>query len=360
MWMTDDQGAYHAAGGVHVLSRMRLRAEEAHFCPDCGTSLDQFRADRAPRTSRTGATSPPAARPALRTTGSRGKRSRADRNVASQAPCAAAARRTSLLSPPAPEKPRPLPRGHLDGLRHGGGDRRHRSVRGHPHTIRRFRRAPGAGQTAGPIAADVSGSYSVLVERANGLYDQGAQAFEKKEQTAGVQYFAAAAKVYRAAWKQRATDPSMGTDYATSLFYSGDTEGALKQVSVVIAKSPAFQTAHLNKGIYLQTASQDAQQSGQKAKADSLLAQAKAEFQKAIVDRSRLQRRREGGREPEGPLTSRHWRNVSSSWLTAHLELCTAQRRAGAAVNGRHRRERAMLPTRRFFRGSTFRVCWRV
>ncbi len=74
----------------------------------------------------------------------------------------------------------------------------------------------------------------------------------------------------------------MGTDYATSLFYSGDTQGALKQVNVVLAKSPDFQTAHLNKGIYLQTASQDAQKSGQKAKADSLLAQAKAEFQKAV------------------------------------------------------------------------------
>ena len=142
--------------------------------------------------------------------------------------------------------------------------------------------AQSAGPAAGPVAADTSGSYSVLVQRANGLYDQGAQAFQKKELSTGTQYFAAAAKVYQAAWKQQATDPSMGTDYATSLFYSGDTQGALKQVNVVLAKSPDFQTAHLNKGIYLQTASQDAQEGGQKAKADSLLAQAKAEFQKAV------------------------------------------------------------------------------
>ncbi len=141
----------------------------------------------------------------------------------------------------------------------------------------------GAGQTAAPVAADTSGSYSVLVQRANGLYDQGSQAFQKEDQSVGAQYFAAAAMVYRAAWKQQATDPNVGTDYATALFYSGDTDGALKQVNVVIAKSPEFQTAHLNKGVYLQTASQTAQQSGQKAKADSLLAQAKAEFEKAVA-----------------------------------------------------------------------------
>ena len=140
----------------------------------------------------------------------------------------------------------------------------------------------GATQPTGPIAADTSGSYSVLVQRANGLYDQGAQAFQKKEQSTGEQYFAAAAKVYRAAWKQQSTDPNVGTDYATSLFYSGDTDGALIQVSAVLAKSPDFQTAHLNKGVYLQTASQAAQSSGQKAKADSLLAQARTEFEKAV------------------------------------------------------------------------------
>jgi tetratricopeptide (TPR) repeat protein len=140
----------------------------------------------------------------------------------------------------------------------------------------------GATQRTGPVAADTSGSYSVLVQRANGLYDQGAQAFQKKQQSAGEQYFAAAAKVYRAAWKKQANDSNVGTDYATSLFYSGDTDGALKQVNVVLAKSPDFQTAHLNKGVYLQTASQTAGQNGQKTKAESLLAQAKAEFQEAV------------------------------------------------------------------------------
>ena len=61
-----------------------------------------------------------------------------------------------------------------------------------------------------------------------------------KQQSTGVQYFAAAAKVYRAAWKQQATDPNVGTDYATSLFYSGDTDGALKQVDVGPGQEPGL------------------------------------------------------------------------------------------------------------------------
>lgn len=142
--------------------------------------------------------------------------------------------------------------------------------------------APSGGQTTGSITADTSGSYAELVQRANGLYDKGAQALQDNDQNAGAQHFAVAAKVYGAAWKQQATDPNVGTDYATSLFYSGDTDAALKQVNDVLAKSPDFQTAHLNKGVYLETAAQAAREGGQSGKADSLLAQAKAEYEKAV------------------------------------------------------------------------------
>jgi hypothetical protein len=142
--------------------------------------------------------------------------------------------------------------------------------------------ATAGAQPAGPIAADTSGSYTVLVQRANGLYDQGAQALQKNQQSTSAQFFTAAAKVYRAAWKKQSGDPNVGTDYATSLFYSGDTDAALKQVDIVLAKSPDFQTAHLNKGIYLETAAQVAQQSGKQTKSQSLLAKAKAEFEKAV------------------------------------------------------------------------------
>jgi len=251
-------------------------AEAARFCPECGAGLEPFRAASTEADVGADGSRP---RSAVRTTGSRGK--------------SQARKPTSQASRPRPQAARSQP------ARAAGPKRISPAViwigfaviaviivGGVFAATRTQSSASGtsqsAGPAAGPVAADTSGSYSVLVQRANGLYDQSAQAFQKKDFSTGSQYFAAAAKVYQAAWRQQATDPSMGTDYATSLFYSGDTQGALKQVGVVLAKSPDFQTAHLNKGIYLQTASQDAQKSGQKAKADSLLAQAKAEFQKAV------------------------------------------------------------------------------
>jgi hypothetical protein len=138
-------------------------------------------------------------------------------------------------------------------------------------------------QASAQLGADTSGSYSDLVTRANGLYDQGAQALQRKDQNGASRFFGAAAKVYRAAWKKQPGDPSVGTDYATSLFYSGDSVGALKQVDLVLAKSPDYQSAHLNRGIYLQTASQAAAQRGDSAKAASLLAKAKTELQSAVA-----------------------------------------------------------------------------
>jgi hypothetical protein len=253
-------------------------AEEARFCPECGTGLDRLRAASTEADPGEAGGRP---RPAARTTGSRG-RSQA-RKPPSRAPKPQAQAQTARSQPARAAGPRRISPAVIwmsfaviaaiivVGV--FAMMRTQSSASGS---------SQGAGTATGPVAADTSGSYSVLVQRANGLYDQGAQAFQKKELSTGTQYFAAAAKVYQAAWKQQATDPSMGTDYATSLFYSGDTQAALKQVNVVLARSPDFQTAHLNKGIYLQTASQDAQKSGQKAKADALLAQARAEFQKAV------------------------------------------------------------------------------
>jgi len=114
----------------------------------------------------------------------------------------------------------------------------------------------GAGtQSGGPVtavSADTSGSYRELVTRANGLYDQGAAEMPDgipNEQ--GARYFAAAAKVYEAAWAKQPGDPNVGTDWAISLFYSGDVDGAVKQVSAVLAADPRFQPGLYNKGIFL-------------------------------------------------------------------------------------------------------------
>jgi hypothetical protein len=254
-------------------------AEEARFCPECGTSLDRLRtaSTKADYDGETGSRP----RPAVRPTGSRGRSQ--SRKSPSRAPKPRQQAQTARAQPARAAGPKRISPAIIwtsfaviAAIILVGVFAMTRTQSSASDS------SQSTGPAAGPVAADTSGSYSVLVQRANGLYDQGAQAFQKKELSTGTQYFAAAAKVYQAAWKAQATDPSMGTDYATSLFYSGDTQGALKQVSIVLAKSPDFQTAHLNKGIYLQTASQDAQKSGQKAKADSLLAQAKAEFQKAV------------------------------------------------------------------------------
>jgi hypothetical protein len=257
-------------------------AEEARFCAECGAGLDKFRssiddnADDAPRRE---------PRPAARTTGALGGRG------------------TSGSRPPAHgQRPRAAARAsqdHREPSRPATGSRLSPLVIWMAFAVivvvivtvvlvldRTPTGAAGSaassGQASAPIAADTSGSYPELVARANGLYDQGAQAFQAKDQSGVSRYFGAAATVYRAAWKKQPGDPGVGTDYATSLLQSGDTAGALKQVNLVLAKSPDYQNAHLNKGIYLQTDSQAAQQNGQKAKAASLLARAKAEFQKAI------------------------------------------------------------------------------
>ena len=129
------------------------------------------------------------------------------------------------------------------------------------------------------MAADTSGCYSELVERANGLYDQGIEAFNKDDAEGGVAYFEAASKVYRAAWKKQPGDPNVGTDYAVSLFYQRHHDEGIKQIEVVLKQNPDFQAAHLNKGIFLKT---EASEAKDKAKAADFLADAKLAFQKAV------------------------------------------------------------------------------
>jgi tetratricopeptide (TPR) repeat protein len=136
-----------------------------------------------------------------------------------------------------------------------------------------------AAAVAEPVAADTSGSYSELVDRANGLYDQGIAAFNKDDSAGGEAYFKAASQVYRAAWKKQPGDPSVGTDLAVSLFYMRHHDEGIKQIEIVIKKNPDFQAAHLNKGIFLQT---EAGEANDKAKAADYLAEAKVAFQKAV------------------------------------------------------------------------------
>jgi tetratricopeptide (TPR) repeat protein len=129
------------------------------------------------------------------------------------------------------------------------------------------------------VSADTSGSYSELVERANGLYDQGIAAFNADDAEGGVANFTAASEVYRAAWKQQPGDPNVGTDFAVALFYMKHHDEGIKQIEAVIKSNPDFQVAHLNKGIFLQTEASEAED---EARSADYLAQAKLAFKKAV------------------------------------------------------------------------------
>jgi predicted negative regulator of RcsB-dependent stress response len=142
--------------------------------------------------------------------------------------------------------------------------------------------APDAAQSVQPVSADTSGSYDQLVERANGLYDEGSAAFGSEQWDQGAEYFAAAAEVYAAAWKKKATDPNVGTDFATSLFYSGAIDAAIAQVEKVLAQSPGFQTGWFNLGNYWNEQARHAEQDGDAKAAEAAYDEARTAFEKAV------------------------------------------------------------------------------
>ena len=133
------------------------------------------------------------------------------------------------------------------------------------------------------VSADTGGSYEQLVARANDLYDTGTKEFKNQNFNQGSAYFAAAAKIYAAAWKKQATDPGVGTDYGVALFYSGDIPGALKQIDAVLKANPDYQKAWLNKGIFISHQGQLAKQQGDTKTATKYLDQARQALTKAIA-----------------------------------------------------------------------------
>ena len=143
--------------------------------------------------------------------------------------------------------------------------------------------ANASGAPAQAVSADTSGSYGELVARANDLYDQGDSAFQNQDFEQGGAYFAAAAKVYAAAWEKQATEPTVGTDFAVALFYSGDIPGATAQIDAVLKADPDFQKAWLNKGIFLSHEGRISEQGGDKKAAQKLLAEAKTAFTRAVA-----------------------------------------------------------------------------
>ena len=131
-----------------------------------------------------------------------------------------------------------------------------------------------------PVAADTSGTYTQLVKRANALYNQGSVS-PGREVRSGVRVFLAASKVYAGAWEKQATEPSVGTDLATSLFYSGKSTRLWRSRQGPRA-AQEFQTAALNKGNYLAQKASDDDKAGNVTAAKAAYAGARVAYQKAI------------------------------------------------------------------------------
>ncbi len=144
---------------------------------------------------------------------------------------------------------------------------------------------PSAASTtsATPVMGVVSGDYATLVQKANGFYDQGQKQFQSNNVNQAVSYFQAAAMTYAAAWRKQSTDPNVGTDYATALFYSGKVSEAVKQVQAVIKANPNFQQAWFNLGIYYTHQQALAKQNNQAAVAKKARVLAVAAYTKAIA-----------------------------------------------------------------------------
>jgi len=142
---------------------------------------------------------------------------------------------------------------------------------------------PSGNASVQPVQGVTTGSYASLVQTANGFYDKGDAAFQAQNFNQGSAYFQAAAMTYAAAWKKQQTDPAVGTDFATSLFYSGNIDAALKQIDLVIKKFPGYQAAYFNLGNYLAHKARIAVQQGDKAAAKTANAAATQAYTKAIA-----------------------------------------------------------------------------
>jgi hypothetical protein len=131
--------------------------------------------------------------------------------------------------------------------------------------------------------ADADASYSELVAKANDLYDQGDVAFNANDIEGGSQLFAQAAELYALAWAKQPGDPNVGTDWATALFYSGDMEGAVEKIAVVLEENPDFQTGWFNKGNYLAHEARITDQMGDAKAAKKLFAEARKAYLKTVA-----------------------------------------------------------------------------
>ena len=137
--------------------------------------------------------------------------------------------------------------------------------------------------SATPVLGVTTGSYAELVQKANNFYDQGDAAFQASNFNQGTSFFQAAAMTYAAAWKKQNTDPGVGTDFATSLFYSGNIDRAITQINTIIKRFPNYQAAFFNLGNYMAHKARIAAQQGDTAAAKVANAAATQAYTRAVA-----------------------------------------------------------------------------
>lgn len=127
----------------------------------------------------------------------------------------------------------------------------------------------GTGGTLETIAAKYSGtvqgyeqqlasdptSYTVLVNQGNTYFDWGIDVRQALPQSgADTPMWVSAKTYYERAAAISDDDPAMMTDFAISVFYSGDTPSAISVIEQVMEEKPDFSQAFFNAGIFYNSA----------------------------------------------------------------------------------------------------------
>lgn len=104
-------------------------------------------------------------------------------------------------------------------------------------------------------------SFTVLVNLGNTYSNWGQELFKTQNgvQPASQPVWTASATYYGQALAVQPGDPAVTTDYAISLFYSGQTNNAIAAVESVMAENPDFAPAFFNAGIFYSNAGRPAE-----------------------------------------------------------------------------------------------------
>jgi tetratricopeptide (TPR) repeat protein len=111
------------------------------------------------------------------------------------------------------------------------------------------------------VLASEPTSYTALVGLGNTYFDWGFQIQQAIGASTGndLPMWLSAATLYSQALTVQPGDPNVATDFAISLFYSGQTDRAIEVIEQVKVESPEFGPAYFNAGIFYRFAGDTAQ-----------------------------------------------------------------------------------------------------